>query len=492
MKKHYYNIFLFVFVGSLFFLNITNISGQRKHQDTPYVNVKNDRTNVLFIAVDDLRPTLGCYGDEYAKTPHIDALANKSVLFNRAYCQQAVCAPSRSSLMTGLRPDKLKVWGLKKHFRETVPNVVTLPQYFKNNGYEARGVGKIYHDPESHQDPQSWSEKSLLSVTKNGKGHKYVLEENYVEKKKGSAFESAQVEDSAYIDGKVSNAALKILNEVKDQPFFLAVGFRRPHLPFSAPEKYWKLYDPKKFRIPETHFPVNAPQIALHNSQELRGYTNIPNTGSIDSSKVRQLWHGYYASVSYIDTQVGKILAELKRLNLDKNTIVVLWSDHGYHLGEQDLWCKATNYEIANRVPLIISSPGNQYPGMTKGLVELVDLYPTLADLCNLPIPNNLDGQSLKPMMEDHLYQVKDFALSQFIRPYEGLSNLSAREVMGYSLRTDNYRYVEWRSINTNEVVATELYLHSENSEEGINLAEDQKEEVALLAKKLKEVLAKE
>ncbi|WP_236973813.1 sulfatase [Membranihabitans maritimus] len=482
-KKGKFKLLLYLLLSPFLSCSGTPESGEETNIGNP---------NVLFIAVDDLRPTLGCYGDPWAVTPNVDGLASGGVMFDRAYCQQAVCAPSRSSLMTGLRPDKLKVWGLKKHFRETLPDVVTLPEHFKNNGYVTRAVGKIYHDPQSHKDSRSWSGESVLSVTQNGKGHKYVLEENYVEKKKGAAFERAPVEDSAYIDGKVSDAALRILHEVKHKPFFLAVGYRRPHLPFSAPEKYWNLYDPEKFQIPENIHPKDVPEVALHRSQELRGYTNVPNEGEIDSLKARQLWHGYYASVSYIDAQIGKLLSELKKLNLAKNTIVVLWSDHGFHLQEQGLWCKATNYEIANRVPLIVNVPGTQNPGKAEGLVELVDLYPTLADLCNLPIPNKVDGKSLKPMMDDHSHKVKDFALSQFIRPYEGLFNLNAREVMGYSLRTEQYRYVEWRKIGDDETVATELYDHKEDLPEMKNISHEQPEQVEVLSEKLKDILDKE
>lgn len=438
--------------------------------------------NILFIAIDDLRPTLGCYGDSFAKTPNIDQLASQGILFNRAYCQQAVCAPSRSSLMTGLRPDKIQVWDLKKHFRETLPSVVTLPQFFKNKGYVTSAVGKIYHDPKNHQDPVSWSGETLLNVTKNSIGHKYADAKNIVPKKKGPSIERLNVKDNAYIDGKVTDATLKVLNEVKDSAFFLAVGFRRPHLPFTAPEKYWALYDDVTFNTSKnTDRPLNAPEIAFHDSQELRGYSDIPTEGELSPQLRQRLWQGYYASTSYIDAQIGKLINELERLQLKDNTIIVVWSDHGYHLGEQGQWAKATNFEKAVRVPLIISVPGMKNQGSSSSsLVELVDLYPTLAHLCGFQIPEKLDGKSLKPIFKDPDAHVKDFALSQFGRPYRSIFNSEGIEVMGYSIRTDRYRYTAW--YNTKDViVAEELYDHEKDPGETINIVNNA--EKALLDK---------
>lgn len=427
--------------------------------------------NVLFIAIDDLRPTLGCYGDRHARTPHIDRLAAEGLVFDKAYCQQAVCAPSRSSLMTGLRPDKIKVWGLDKHFRETMPDVVTLPQFFKTQGYRTNAIGKIYHDPKSHQDSVSWSGKTLLTITKNLPGNKYIAPEN-LSSKKGAATERFPVADSAYIDGKVTMAALQVLNEVKDKPFFLAVGFRRPHLPFTAPDRYWRLYDSIRFNVPPHSRPLHAPAMAFHDSQELTGYSDIPKHTPFPPETAQHLWHGYYAAVSYVDAQVGRLLHELELLNLKDNTIVVLWSDHGYHLGEQGLWCKSTNFENAVRVPLIISTPGMKAKGKhTAAMAELVDLYPTLLDLCGFTIPQNLDGKSLRPLLDAPHLQVKSFALSQFVRPYEGIFGDARIKVMGYSLRLENYRYTEWRSFGTDSVVATELYDHRNDPDEMVNIA---------------------
>jgi len=441
---------------------------------------KEQKYNVLFIAVDDLRPDLGCYGDPVAVTPNIDLLASDGMTFIRAYCQQAVCAPSRASIMTGLRPDNIRVWDLQTHFRENMPDVVTLPQYFKNQGYHTREVGKIYHDPLKAKDPQSWSAPSRFHVTQNGRGHKYVLDENCTGKMKAAATEMADVPDTAYIDGKVCLAAIEILNEIKDSTFFLAVGFRRPHLPFSSPEKYWDLYKPEELPpIKNPAPPAGVPEIALHNWKELRGYTDMPYIGDVGPKEVLRLRWGYYAAVSYIDAQIGKLVHELKRLNLYSNTIIVLWSDHGYHLGEHNLWCKITNFELDTRVPLIICLPEQKTAGSrTNAIVELVDVYPTLADVCGFDIPEGLDGQSMKPILEDPDVAWAKPALSQFPRPgyYK-----EQPDYMGYSIRTDQYRYTKWIRIETGEAFARELYDHFTDPGEEVNLAVEEKSKEIIL-----------
>jgi iduronate 2-sulfatase len=433
------------------------------------------KKNVLFIIVDDMKPFLGCYGDTNARTPNIDRLAARGRVFDRAYCQQAVCAPSRASFMTGKRPDQLKIWGLSQPFRPLFPDIVTLPQYFKNNGYTTAATGKIYHDPPAHHDPASWSWPALLGATGNGIGTKYALEEN-AGKSKAASIERAAVEDSGYIDGKVATTAIDLLNRLKDQPFFLAVGFRRPHLPFTAPDRYWQLFDGKPLPLPDTSRPKDAPPIAFHQSEELRGYTDIPDKGAIPTDKVKELLQGYYAAVSYTDAQIGKVLNELERLGLTNNTIVVLLSDHGFHLGEQGMWAKSTNFENATRVPLIISAPGVvQKPGHTAALTELVDLYPTLTALCGIGNPAAPAGVSVMPVLQQATAKGKTYALSQFIRPYGALSNESRITHMGYSLRTDQYRFTEWYDIKTHDLVATELYDHRADPNETKNLAGQQR-----------------
>lgn len=442
------------------------------------------KMNVLFIAVDDLRPELGCYGDSIAITPNIDRLAKSGIVFNRAYCQQAVCGPSRASLLTGRRPDVTKVWNLKTNFRKALPEAVTLPQYFKQKGYQSWCVGKIYHDPAALQDHISWSVPEIMAVT--GKvGAKYALEKNMNVKGKAAAVECVDVPDSVYVDGKVCNEALKALRKLKDKPFFLAVGFRRPHLPFTAPKKYWDYYDRSKIPMPDpATVPEGAPTIALHHSEELRGYTDVPDEGPISADKIRELRHGYYAGVSFIDTQIGKLLDELEKQGLMDNTIIVLWGDHGYHLGELDLWCKATNYEADTRVPLIISAPAMKNKGAhSDGLVELVDLYPTLAEMAGMPVQEKLDGLSMVPLMKDPDRAWKKGAFSQFPRPW---MYKKQPQVMGYTVRSKDFRYTEWRDFKDGTVKATELYSYKTSKFERKNLTDLEKyKNVKLHMKKL-------
>ncbi len=450
--------------------------------------------NILFIAIDDLRPALGCYGDDNALSPHIDQLAASGMVFERAYCQQAVCNPSRASVMTGMRPDTLQVWDLKSHFRaelnpvqatlphyttgthfrRTQPQVVTLPQFFKQHGYHAQSVGKIYHGSPEMQDPESWSALARYNVVM--KRDDYLLPENQVEPvdwwpgPKQAATEATDVPDSAYGDGKVADAAIEILSEVLEQPFFLAVGFRKPHLPFSAPRKYWDLYDPVQISAPvNPDKPTDIPDYAWHNSRELRGHKDIPDDGPLSDDVIQRLRHGYYACVSYMDAQVGKVLNALDKSGLTDNTIVMLWGDHGYHLGEKSLWCKTTNYELDTRAPLIVRVPGKT-PGHTTALVEFVDMYPALVELCGLSPPENLEGVSFAPLLDQPQQAWKQAAFSQFPRPwtYHG-----APTVMGYTVRTEHFRYTAWLQFNDGQTLAHELYDHSQNCDEIRNLAGD-------------------
>ena len=442
----------------------------------PALAASSSKPNVLFIAVDDLRPQMGCYGDTNAVTPHMDKLARRGMVFQRAYCQQAVCNPSRASLMTGRYPDTIRVWNLRTHFRKNVPNVVTLPQHFKNHGYHTECIGKIYHDPRRFRDAPSWSAPEQLAFTREVRG-KYVLKENLRTyqpngrpgNEKAAATECADVPDNAYIDGRVSEMAVKRLQALsrQDKPFFLAVGFRRPHLPFSAPKKYWDMQKPKLIgKVPNPKPPTGVPEIALHNWGELRGYTDIPRRGKLTDAQTARLRHGYYAAMSYIDAQIGKLLAELERQGLRKNTVICLWGDHGWHLGEHALWGKTTNFELDCRAPLVFAIPGQKTGGQrTRSLVEFVDIYPTLVDLCGLPAAEGLEGLSLTPVLKDATAGVRDAALSQF--PRHG--------TMGYSIRTDRYRYTAWIDTKSGKTVARELYDHNSDSGETINLAEHPK-----------------
>lgn len=430
--------------------------------------------NILFIAIDDLRPVLGCYGNKTMISPVMDSLAMAGVLFENAYCQEAVCNPSRASLMTGRRPDNIGVWTLKTHFREKNPDAITLPQFFKERGYSSREVGKIYHDGAYFKDPVSWSGESFYNVTQNDPGHKYNLEENLIPpRSKAAATEEAAVSDSAYIDGKVADAAIRLLNELKDTSFFLAVGFRRPHLPFSAPKKYWDYYQRSDFAEELTHLnaPEGTPVLAMTNSNELRGYEDIVSEGPIDVDKQLELLHGYYASTSYVDAQIGKLMKTLRQLDLTTNTIVVLWSDHGYHLGDFGLWCKSTNFEAATRVALLFSGGPIVRNRKENAIVELLDVYPTLVDLAGFPVPDYVQGNSIKPMLLGQEMDKDPVALSQFVRPYAAI-NQQDPQIMGYSIRTPDYRFIEWRKFPEMDVIDRELYDLHESRIEAINLAQ--------------------
>lgn len=444
-----------------------------------------DRPNVLFIAIDDLRPELGCYGHSYIHSPNIDRLAAEGVVFDRAYCQQAVCSPTRSSLLTGTRPDTTKVYDLVTHFRKALPNVITLPQNFKNNGYFVQGFGKIYHG--GLDDPPSWSvpwqnpsapayalpENVALNDRKpagepDGEPHVPGIPPPSKFNARGPAYEAADVPDNYFTDGKVADLAVKTLQDLsqKSQPFFLAVGFIRPHLPFVSPKKYWDLYDRSKIELaPNPFLPKDAPPYAILPGGELRFYHGIPN-GHLPDDLARTLKHGYYASVSYTDAQVGKLLDELDRLHLRDNTIIILWGDHGWKLGEHDAWCKHSNVENDTNVPLILSVPHMKSRGThIKALVEFVDIYPTLSELAGLPLPGDLEGTSFKPLLDDPTQPWKTAAFSQYPRPNKG-------GLMGYSMRTDRYRFTVWvhRKDHT-KVDAVELYDEQTDPQENTNIA---------------------
>jgi len=443
------------------------------------------RPNVLFIAVDDLRPMLGCYGDPVAISPNIDRIAKRGMVFERAYCQEAVCSPSRLSLMTGRRPDTIRVWDLATHFRQALPNAVTLPQHFKAHGYHTRSIGKIYHGSgRPSSDPPSWSEPAKYAVAL-GAEVRYANAENLKGKGlKRDSTEAGRATDSVYIDQIVCDEAVRALPELKakGKPFFLAVGFRKPHLPFCAPKKYWDLYDREKIPAPEsTMHPKDAPELAVRSWRELEGYRDIPTDGTIPAEKVRQLRYGYYACVSFVDDLVGRLMKELGRLGLTDNTVVVLWGDHGFHLGEQGLWTKANNYEWATRAPLILSVPGQPNAGgHTSALVEFVDIYPTLANACGLPIPEGLEGVSMMPLLARPDRPWKKAAFSQYPRDRTSHRHRKHGDIMGYAVRTDRYRYVEWREWDTKKVIARELYDHQGDAKEMVNVAAREEHEATV------------
>ena len=444
------------------------------------------KTNILFIAVDDLRPELGCYGKDYISSPNLDRIARAGVVFNRAYCQQAVCSPTRSSLMTGTRPDSTQVWDLVTHFRKALPDVITLGQHFKNQGYFVQGMGKIYHG--GYDDPPTWSvpwrtprapayalpENVALSQRRiesepDGAAPSRRAANRPAQGPRGPAFESADVPDNYYQDGKVADLAVATLRELsqKPEPFFLAVGFIKPHLPFVSPKKYWDRYDPAKIQLAPNPFrPKDAPRYAILPGGELRSYHGIP-TNSIPDDLARQLKHGYYAAISYMDAQVGKLLDELDRLGLRDQTIIILWGDHGWKLGEHDAWCKHSNAENDVNAPLLLSVPGMKNAGRrTDALVEFVDIYPTLCELAGLPLPGHLEGLSFKPVLDDPRRSWKKAAFSQYPRSAGG------RSLMGYSMRTDHHRFTVWVDRKDHsQVDAIELYDHETDPQENINIA---------------------
>lgn len=440
-----------------------------------------NRLNVLFIAVDDLRPELGCYDTPIIKSPHMDRLAARGLVFNRAYCQQAFCNPSRSSLLTGRRPDTTKVHDLETDFRTALPDVVTLPQFFKQQGYHSQGLGKIYHNKKD--DAVSWSAPHWDSQTENPiygpKGRKATQERmaaaraqgkpsRWEDGVKGPFYDDPDVADNALPDGKTTDRAVAILREIKDRPFFLAVGFHKPHLPFVAPRKYWDLYSEQELQLATNAFPGrNVPPCALHDwAAELRGYIGIPEKGAMPEAQARKMIHGYYAAISYADAQVGRLLDELEQLGLRDKTIVLLWGDHGWHLGDHGLWGKETNFERATRAPLIVSIPGQTTAGRkTDALVEFVDIYPTLVELCGLPMPPDLEGTSFRPVLEDPDRAWKRAAFSQQPREFPGYG-----EGMGYTLRTERYRFTEW-TVAGRDYRARELYDYETDPLETENLA---------------------
>lgn len=421
----------------------------------PAARADESRPNILFIMVDDLRTSLGCYGDPLAKTPHIDRLAATALRFDRAYTQQAVCGPSRTALLTGRLPDHTQVWHNRNRFRTKHPDLITLPQLFKNHGYEAVSLGKVFSGDERELDPISWSGPERLKA-KGWKNDTPDRRKN--EAGKGVAFEAADVADDAYADGQLAQLAIQELEQLKQQsqPFFLAVGFFKPHLPFHAPKRYWDLHATSDFSLKDDGQPVvGAPDFAWNTHRELGGYREMPEDERVDAATAAKLRQGYYACVSYVDAQIGKVLDALEQQGLATNTIVILWGDHGWSLGEKARWCKGTNFERDTRIPLLIRVPNGKHSGKsTAALTESVDIYPTLAELAQLPAPAELDGKGLLPILDDPTQPGRDYVLNQFARPFRA----KAPQFMGYSIRTKTQRYTRWVTWPTCRTVAEEFY----------------------------------
>ncbi len=441
------------------------------------------RPNVLLICVDDLKPTLGCYGDAHAKTPNVDRLAARSLRLDRAYCNQAVCSPSRNALMTGLRPQTLGIYDLPTNFRHSRPDAVTVAQYFQQHGYRTEAMGKIMHVGHGNgEDERSWDVPHFKP-----KVPQYAVKENNPpagakrdpknpsKDPKGAATESADVPDDSYGDGQIAIEAVKRLKTAgkSGKPFFMAVGFLKPHLPFVAPKKYWDMHDPANLPQPERLTPPKgAPDYAPQFGGELRSYKNIPGGNTpLDEATTRHLIHGYYAATSYMDAQLGKVLDALDETGLAKNTIVVFWGDHGWHLGDHGMWCKHTNYEQAARIPLLIAKPGGAGT-VSSALVETVDIYPTLAALAGLPAPAGLDGRSFESLLSNPVTAHRDHAIHVYPR----------NKLLGRAIRTDRYRLVEWKSFGSDSATAEfELYDYEEDPGETKNLAAGRPEVVKQL-----------
>jgi iduronate 2-sulfatase len=423
-----------------------------------------EKRNVLLIAIDDLRPELGCYGKKEVISPNIDKLAARGVRFDHAYTQQAVCGPSRVTLLSGTRPDGN--WHLpKKFFSKDLPS---LPHYLRMQGYKTYSIGKLYHhnqdDPDGF-DVGPWNPWDNFDSWQSyvGKESKEIKKQHQKEHKSKSAggplYECLDVDDSAYPDGMTADKAIAHMRELKgDKPFFMAVGFVKPHLPFNAPKKYWDMYDPNKIELPTRTTPPDhvSPygRTRLETWPEMRNYAGVPETGPVSDELTKKLIHGYRACISHVDAQVGRLIAELDKKGLKENTLIIIWGDHGFKLGEYGAWVKHTNFEIDTRIPLIVVDPKAKVKGVgSEALVETVDVAPTIASWCGLEIPKHWEGSSVTPLLNSPNLTWKEAAFSQY-RSTHGKIN-----AMGRSIRTKDFRYVEWTH-KKKGIVAQELYDH--------------------------------
>lgn len=471
----------------------------------PGVCAETEKPNVLLVLVDDLKPVLGCYGDPVARTPNLDGLAARGMRFDLAYCNQAVCAPSRFTLMLGSHSTSTGLYQLGSRLREILPEAVTLPQFFARHGYRTESLGKVFHIGHGNEgDPRSFSvphfkEKVIeYLLPESTQGGQLTREEAMFTNRmvkdfnalpRGAAFEWPEVEDTAYADGRVAEETVKRLRAAKERrekdgtPFFIAAGFARPHLPFCAPKKYWDLYDPDRLPMPQNEdLPEGSPEVAHKRGGEIRNYFPVPDKGNpagIPDEVKRELIHGYYASVSFVDAQIGKVIAGLDEMGLAGDTIVVVWGDHGFHLGDLGIWTKHTNYEQANRIPILISAPGVTTPGTsTKQLAETVDIFPTLAELAGLPAPEGpqpIDGLSLVSVLKDPEKRIRDHAYHAY-----------PKRKLGRAIRTGRYRLVEWKIPGAPAARAEyELYDYETDPLESKNLAAERPEVVAELKRRL-------
>ena len=424
------------------------------------------KPNVLFIAVDDLRPQLGCYGQAQMHSPHIDRLAGGGFRFSRAYCNVPVCGASRASLMTGIRPARNRFVGYDTWAEKDAAGITTLNTHFRNHGYCTVSLGKVFHH--AKDNVQGWSEEPWRP---ENPWMRYQLpesqrawKENRQKTKQGRALgpptEAADAPDNAYADGELADRAVADLGRLaeKDGPFFLAVGFYKPHLPFLAPKKYWDLYPEDEIKLPDNYSrPKDAPDAAIHDWGELRAYAGVPKKGPVSDEMALTLIRGYNACVSFTDAQIGKLLDELDRLGIADETIVILWGDHGWNLGEHTLWCKHCCFETSMRVPLLVRAPGSRAGKSTDALVEYVDIYPSLCQLAGLPLPEHLDGRSFVPLMKDPDLAWTEAAIGRY--------------GPGDTIRTDRYRFTEYTD-KQGKPVARMLYDHQVDPDENVNVSE--------------------
>ena len=504
-------------ITTLLVLVFAFVFGCKTQQNTSKTVTKKETTlntskqkNILFIAIDDLKPLLSNYGETQMITPNFDRLADMGMTFTNAHVQYAVCGASRASVMTGTNPDTNKVWDLHTDFRDSAPNLVSMPEHLINQGYESTGSGKIYHIPSAakghdgktwsipHQMPKNYDpnygepglgyyqnnetkkEIARLTAEAESKGLKRGKIRRYVFKRFKPSTESADVSDTAYNDGLYTQTALKQLESLENgnKPWFLAVGYQKPHLPFVAPKKYWDLYDRDKINLaPFQQLSEGTPKFAFHSFGEIRAFSDIDSKlkigDKIPEAKQRELIHGYMACISYIDAQIGILLDNLEKRNILDETVIVLWGDHGFHLGDHTEWCKHSNFEQATRIPFMFAGPGVKKNQKSHHPVNLVDLFPTIFDLAGVKQHPQTDGKSLVPLLDDNnaTNVDMDYAYHQYMRGKK----------MGYSIRTERYRYTEWHDnnyrsyndYNTSKISGRELYDYKNDPLETKNFVKD-------------------
>jgi len=486
-------------------------------------NPSTQKPNILFVSIDDLGPNLGVYENKHIISPNLDEFAANGMTFRNTYCQAAVCAPSRASLMSGLRPDSTRVWHLGDKFRSIHPDIVTMPQHFSKQGYHTVCIGKIFHNympdsvswdepdlrPEQYKRPE-WLKRDgeTFYVNKETQRKQKIKRDLLISKRpnyyadgwnNGPAWEMEDVHDTLYFDGAQTELAKRTLSRLakKEEPFFMALGYFRPHLPFSVPKKYWDLYNRDSLPLATNPYvPEQSPIMSMNSMYELRGYDGFsklqhPTKNVMPEDTARILKQGYYASVSYVDAQFGKIIQHLKTLGIYDNTIIIVWGDHGWKLGEHNGWCKQTNYNIDIHVPMIVYSPNQPNKGkQTFEITELIDMFPSLCELAGIEAPDYLQGTSFVPLLENPKREWKTAAFSQFHRRPKVTPD--GKRYMGYSIKTKEYHYVEWyywdnKKGEKGEYVTAELYNSLTDPEENKNIAyqEENKELINELSKQL-------